>query len=214
MSPTDYLALFVKPPLPGRVKTRLASSIGADAACRIYCRMVDHALVQINTSGLPLALCYDGDDSAAIPQPWRKHAMLVRPQRGDTLGERMAETFLGLFAEGVQRVLLMGSDIPGIDGAYLRDACQKLMSHQSVISPALDGGYGLIGFDRAAYTPALFQDIPWSSDQVFSRTLAVYAQVGISPTILPMVRDVDTVDDLRHYPAIFTEGDFYSCPKH
>lgn len=196
MIPSQIIALFVKPPLAGRVKTRLARDIGSEAACRIYRKLADHAVRQIQASGYPLALFYDGNDPALLPEPWHKAAMVSRAQEGPDLGARMANAFGCLFEKGAERVILTGSDIPEIDAAYLRQACGSLDHHDMVIGPALDGGYCLIGFRRERFSTNLFCDIPWSTDQVFELTVTAARAADLSVGILKPLRDVDTLDDL------------------
>ncbi len=193
----QVIALFVKPPIPGQVKTRLASDIGDEAACSIYRRLADHVMQQIKVSGFPLALFFDGEESL-LPDSWQQAAQYCIQQQGADLGDRMAAAFRYLFTGGADRVVLVGSDIPGIDAAYLQQAIALLHSHDLVIGPALDGGYCLIGFNRHSCTVTVFQQIPWSTDQVLKRTLAAAESSGLSIGMLPALRDIDTLDDLQN----------------
>jgi rSAM/selenodomain-associated transferase 1 len=197
MIPRQIIALFVKPPVPGRVKTRLARDIGNKAACRVYRKLADHAIRQIQASDYPLALFFDGNDPDLLPQAWRRAAMISLAQEGPDLGARMANAFGCLFARGAERVILTGSDIPEIDAAYLRQACGSLDHHHMVIGPAFDGGYCLIGFRRERFSADLFCGIPWSTDLVFELTLTAALALDLSVGMLPPIRDVDTLDDLR-----------------
>lgn len=198
MIPRQIIALFVRPPVAGRVKTRLARDIGNEAACRIYRKLADHAVHQIQASGYPLALFYDGNTPDLLPEPWRGAAMISIAQEGPDLGARIANAFGCLFERGAERVVLAGSDLPEIDAAYLRQACGSLDHHHMVIGPALDGGYCLIGFRRERFSTDLFCDIPWSTDLVFELTLSAARALDLSVGILPPIRDVDTLDDLRN----------------
>jgi len=191
------VALFVKPPIPGRVKSRLARDIGDEAACSIYRRLADHAIQVIQASGFPLALFFDGDE-ARLPEYWQQTAQFCIRQQGADLGERMAGAFSYLFTGGADQVVLVGSDIPGIDAAYLQQAFTLLHSHDLVIGPALDGGYCLIGFNRHSFRNTLFHQIPWSTDQVCALTLSAAQQSGLKAGLLPPLRDIDTVEDLQY----------------
>jgi uncharacterized protein len=197
MMPSRVIALFVKPPLPGRVKTRLSRAIGDQAASAIYCSFVAGTIDQVITSKIPLILCYDGKQDD-LPANWSAPAWHCLAQtESDDLGERMAHTFSSLFTDGVEQVVLIGSDIPDIDSAYLQRAFELLGDHNLVIGPALDGGYCLVGFNRNNFTPELFVDIPWSTNRVFERTLQSAAAAGLSTALLPPLRDIDTIEDLR-----------------
>jgi rSAM/selenodomain-associated transferase 1 len=193
------IALFVKPPIPGRVKTRLARNIGDEAACSIYRRLAGNTIQQIRASEFPLALFFDGDDPSLLPQSWLEAASICLFQQGDDLGSRMAHAFTLLFKEGFKQAVLLGSDIPGIDALYLHTAMTQLASHDMVIGPALDGGYCLIGFHQSSFTESVFQNIPWSTDQVLNLTLNAAKQAGLSVGHLSPLHDIDTVEDLQYY---------------
>lgn len=197
------IALFVKAPIPGRVKTRLARDIGDQAACSIYRTLVDQVLQQIQASGRPLALFFDGDETL-VPDSWKQYARFCIRQQGGDLGERMAATFSRLFSDGVHQAVVIGSDIPGIDAAYLQQAFNLMTDHGMVIGPAIDGGYCLIGFNRITYSAPIFQNIPWSTDQVLELTLSAAKQAGLIVGLLPPLQDIDTVEDLQYLnPAKF-----------
>jgi hypothetical protein len=203
MIPRQLVTLFVKAPIPGRVKTRLAIDIGDQAACSIYRRLVDQVLQQIQASGLALALFFDGDVTL-VPESWKQYARFCIQQQGGDLGERMAAAFSRLFSDGVQQAIVIGSDIPGINAAYLLQSFDLLKEHPLVLGPALDGGYCLIGFNQSHFTESVFQNIPWNSDQVLELTLHAAAQAGLTVGLLPALRDIDTVEDLQYLdPATF-----------
>jgi hypothetical protein len=195
--PAQAIALFLKPPVPGRVKTRLAKDIGDEAACNIYRSLADHAMQQAQASGVPLVLFFDGATRDELPEDWRGAANRCLPQQGADLGQRMAAAFSTLFTEGAQQVVLIGSDIPGIDRSYLQQAFQLLVNHDLVIGPAFDGGYCLIGFNRQGFTPAVFSAIPWSTEQVLELSLTRAAKANLTVGLLPTLQDIDTLADLQ-----------------
>lgn len=198
MIPVQVIALFVKTPLPGRVKTRLARDIGTEAACIIYRRLANRTIEHAAASGIPLVICYDGNRED-VPDDWQQPAWSVIPQATGDLGRRMAAAFRALFHDAAHHVVVIGSDIPGIDCAYLRHAFSLLDDHDMVIGPATDGGYCLIGFRRQSFTPRLFQGVPWSTGQVLRLTLQAAAREGLNVGLLPPLSDIDTIDDLRRY---------------
>ncbi|MDY0384912.1 TIGR04282 family arsenosugar biosynthesis glycosyltransferase [Trichlorobacter sp.] len=191
------IALFVKPPVPGRVKTRLARDIGAVAACSLYCRLTEAVINQAHQSGFQLVVMYDGTSPEQLPANWVASAWRCLPQQGTDLGQRMAAAFSKLFTERTHQVVLIGSDIPGIDHNYLHLAFQMLANHDLVVGPALDGGYCLIGFNRQSFTPAVFSNIPWSTDQVLELTLTRAARASLTVGLLPTLQDIDTLADLE-----------------
>lgn len=196
MIPRQVTALFVKAPIPGRVKTRLAKDIGNQAACTLYRRLASRTIEHAVSSAIPLAVCYDGN-LEELPDDWKRSAWSLVPQTGCDLGQRMAAAFCRLFSDSVEQVVLIGSDIPGIDAAYLQQAFSLLEDHDLVIGPASDGGYCLIGFQNKTFTPVLFEEIPWSTDKVLQLTLEAAVRKRLNVALLPVLSDIDSVDDLR-----------------
>lgn len=198
--PERMAAVLVRRPAPGRVKTRLARTLGAEAACSLYAAMAEDVLRQAEGAA-PVALFHDGapGEEEGLPPSWRRRASLVLPQEGQGLGERMASAFRRLFEGGARRVVLEGSDAPGVDGTLLRQALDALDDFDGVLSPAFDGGYCLVAFRREGFHEGVFGDIPWSTEEVLARTLAAFAACGRTAALLPPRRDVDTEEDLRAY---------------
>ena len=198
MNPTA-VALFVRPPVPGRVKTRLAATIGDRFSCTLYRAMVLDVLRAVQASGLELCLLHDGSDPEQLPPAWRRAAAAVRPQVDGDLGARMAAAFVDGFAAGCDRVLLAGSDLPGLDSATFRVAAESLEQYEAVLLPTRDGGYGLFGLRATAFSPSFFTDIAWSTDRVLAATLLRLHRAGVRVQLLPVQQDIDTSDDLRSY---------------
>ena len=197
--PETVVALFVRAPVPGRVKTRLAVGLGEEGACQLYQAMVADILGTLKVSGLPIHLFHDDKESGALPLAWRDAAAQVRPQRGEDIGERMAAAFADCFAQEIEQVILVGSDIPDLDARIIDAAREALATHDAALAPAVDGGYGLIALKRQQYRPELFTDIPWSTGQVLPTTLQRFAECRLNVALLPVLRDIDTLADLLAY---------------
>lgn len=200
MMPRKVIALFVKEPVPGLVKTRLAADLGAHEACAVYRQLADRAIQQVAASGIPLVVFYHGRREG-LPDGWQQKARSLMPQTGCDLGQRMAAAFCTLFRENVEHAVLIGSDIPGIDAAYLQQAFSLFDSHDIVIGPATDGGYCLIGFRQGSFAPALFEGVRWSTGQVLRQTLEAAERQTLKVGLLPALSDIDTVNDLRRVAA-------------
>lgn len=192
------VALMVRAPIPGRVKTRLIPALGAGGACTLYQAMVTDILGSIGQGRRPLHLCYDGSEKD-LPQAWLEGAARVRPQSGGDIGERMAAVFIDCFAAGADSVILVGSDIPALDATVIDQAASALAGHDTVLAPVADGGYCLLGLHRAAFRAELFIDIPWSTSQVLTQTRRRLATLGLSAALLPPLRDIDTPADVLAY---------------
>lgn len=193
------VAIFVRCPVPGRVKTRLACDLGDEAACGLYRAMVADCIANARSCALPVFLFHDGYDESCLPPDWLAAAGRVFRQEGDTLGERMNEAFERSFSAGAGGVILTGSDIPGIDAALLRSALASIEEHDVVLSPAFDGGYCLVASKQGRYDRAVFREIPWSTSRVLESTLAACTANSLSYYLLEPRRDIDTRDDLTAY---------------
>ncbi len=193
------VAVFVRQPVPGRVKTRLASDLGDAAACGLYRAMVTDCIANVRSSGLPLFLFHDGPDAAGLPAEWTCAADTIFRQEGECLGARMSTAFERSFAAGARGVVLVGSDIPGIDAGLLRSAAEAVQHHDAVFSPALDGGYCLVASRTGRFNREIFRGIPWSTSRVLDLTIAACTAQGVSYRLLEPRQDIDTMDDLTAY---------------
>ena len=107
----------------------------------------------------------------------------------------MAQACETLFAQGYKRVVIVGTDTPSLPLERYQQALTALDSHDLVLGPALDGGYYLIGLKQPQ--PELFTGIAWSTDRVLAATQEKAARLGLKTALLPLWRDVDTVEDLK-----------------
>jgi len=119
----------------------------------------------------------------------------LRPQSVGPLGSRLATAFARHFADAADRVVIVGTDCPGIDRRLVTEAFSALSSHDVVLGPTLDGGYYLIGLREPQ--PALFRDIPWAGGAVLAQTRAKAHTLRLSVRLLRPLRDVDTAPDAR-----------------
>ena len=101
------------------------------------------------------------------------------------------------FAGGFDRAIVVGSDVPDLPEAFMQESFAALEAYDSVIGPALDGGYYLIGFKRETFLPEVFQGIEWGTDRVLTRTLDIFGEHQRTAYLLPPLRDIDTPEDLR-----------------
>jgi hypothetical protein len=195
----SVVAVFVRQPVPGRVKTRLARALGDEASCDLYRAMVADCIANVRACGLPLFLFHDGQDATGLPPEWACGADSVFRQEGESLGERMSAAFERSFAAGARGVILTGSDIPGIDAGLLRSALEAIEHHDAVFAPALDGGYCLVAAQQDRFNSLIFDGIPWSTSRVLDMTVAACAARGVTYRLLEPRRDIDTMDDLAAY---------------
>jgi rSAM/selenodomain-associated transferase 1 len=194
--PAERLIVFAKRPRPGEVKTRLAREIGALDAAVLYQAMAEHVLRATAPAGhgyarlVRYAPADAGDDIARwLPDEQRA------PQGPGDLGRRMAHAFACAFAGGARRVVLIGTDAPALGREHVEQAFEALRDHDLAIGPACDGGYYLVGL--AAPRPQLFEGIAWSTATVCADTMERARTLGLRHRLLPELRDVDTLADVR-----------------
>lgn len=195
--PRRAILVFVRAPQPGRVKTRLAAAIGDHAALRVYRRLAEHTLAQVRAlvaEDVEVRVHYAPADAGDAVRAWLGAGPAYLPQADGDLGARMMDAFARAFAGGVERVVIVGSDLPEVSASVLRRAFGLLDAHPAVIGPAKDGGYYLLGL--RGMIGGIFEGITWSTSAVLEATLDRFHAAGIDPARLEELADVDTVDDL------------------
>ena len=191
------LILFIKNPIPGKTKTRLAASVGHAMALKMYGILVRWTRDQ--AAGLPDSVTrYVYYSEETVPDgDFADQIFQQRTQRGKDLGERMHNAFEEVSAAGHDGIVIIGSDCPGVTTQYLQRAFRQLTDSDAVIGPALDGGYTLLGLQKP--NPALFVDMDWSTDRVLPTTVARCEGLGWSVQQLPPLSDVDYLEDWYSY---------------
>lgn len=203
---TSAVAVFTKYPHRGQVKTRLAATIGVEQACSLHTKMTYHALNQamwLQMKGIADCLIFFHGASEELTRDWIKKGIEKHPfneplmfieQQGDDLGARMYCAFEHMFGMGYEKMLLIGTDCPGITTSILNEALIALSHKDVVFGPAQDGGYYLIGMKTP--WPVLFDGIPWSREDTLEQTLRRCRDYRISYTLLSTLCDIDREDDL------------------
>lgn len=191
------LLFFIRNPEKGRIKTRLAASVGDERALELYKRFLLNILSTLNKGTFLFYLCFYPADALENLRKWLGGDYLYMSQQGEDLGERMKNGFMEAFDSGFKRVLLIGSDIPGLPLEFIEEAFASLKEKDAVIGPSLDGGYYLIGFRDKKFSPQVFKGILWSTECVFEETMKILEREGLTIHTLKPLRDIDTIDDLR-----------------
>jgi rSAM/selenodomain-associated transferase 1 len=194
------IVVFAKAPVAGYAKTRLIPALGAQGAADLAERLMHAALVHALEARLgPVELCVTPDPThRAFADALAQHGVALSEQGDGDLGERMARAFERVLRTQPQ-ALLIGTDAPGLDAAYLRNAALALSDTDAVFGPAADGGYTLVGLKRPR--PELFIHMRWSHDAVMGHTRERLAQAKLCHVELPPLHDVDEPDDLVHLAA-------------
>jgi rSAM/selenodomain-associated transferase 2/rSAM/selenodomain-associated transferase 1 len=203
-APRARLQIFAKPPLPGLVKTRLAAAIGDDAAASVYRDLILRTL-GVAASAVRAGIFADAQLWVTPGAPpgllatWGEQlGFALRTQQGSSLGDRMRHALQSSLADGTP-ALLIGTDVPGFDIAYLARAAAALQSNDAVVGPAEDGGYVLVGLARDV---DIFGGVQWSTADVMAQTRAKLAASGVRWIELPVLWDLDTQADLARWQAL------------
>jgi len=191
---SDVLAVFLKRPRAGEVKTRLIPDLGAGAATALYRAMVEETLRRTAPGEYERRLFFSPPGADAEIAGWLPGERCT-PQVGSSLGERMAQAFEKTFADGGGRTALIGTDLPWITRERIVAALTALGEHDLVLGPSVDGGYYLVGLREPH--PDLFTGIAWSTPSVYAATLEKARELGLSSFALPEERDIDTLEDVR-----------------
>src|SRR5687767_4094941 len=197
MHASRLLIVFVKAPRAGAVKTRLAASIGSDAACAAYKTLVEAVLRQVSSLD-NVQLRFSPDDAEEEVRRWARGDWTLAPQGDGDLGERLNAVFADVFRSGVERVVIIGSDCPYVTDTDIVQAWDALESNDVAVGPACDGGYWLVGL-REGSRPELFANIAWGTEAVLRQTLDAAKTQGLRVHLLRELRDIDTVEDWKAY---------------
>jgi len=202
METRQLLIVFIKNPVLGKVKTRLASSIGEVEALTVYNKLLDHTLNISKPLSIDKVVYYSefipGDDV------WSASGFNQELQQGDNLGERMMNAFIKAFQQRYERVAIIGSDCFDLTTNILTDAYDELNKGDVVVGPALDGGYYLLGM-RSLHRE-LFLNKTWSTDTVLNDTLENIHELALSFSLLPLLRDIDTEQDLKESSLLIQQS--------
>ena len=193
------LIVFIKNPEQGKVKTRLAATIGEEKALEIYTLLLQKTRESVEN--LPLAKVIFYSNFVDHTDQWNNQVFDKTLQQGNDLGERMFNAFQSGFTAGYKFVGIIGSDCPDISEPLLLDAFKKLKSCDLVIGPAKDGGYYFLGMNRLS--KPLFFNKSWSTDRLLQETLAEARQLKLKTCLLKTLSDIDEEKDLKYLKEVF-----------
>ncbi len=191
--------IMMKYPEAGKVKIRLAESIGKEAATDLYRAFIQDTLSTVQALTIPFHIAVYPPESEKRFAQWLGPSCQFFLQQGANLGERLLNGFSIMFKKGYQQVIALASDSPDLPVGILQKAVSSLQTHKVVIGPASDGGYYLIGFSHDFFLAELFEDMPWSTEIVFQETLSRIRSVTNQVCVLSEWEDIDTKTNLREF---------------
>lgn len=203
----NCFGIFAKYWEPGKVKTRLAATLGSQSASELYRLFVTTLLARFRQCADTRVLCFTPQEQADAFALFADADWTARPQATGDLGSRMRSFFDDCFRNGAERVVLIGSDSPTIPQEHVESAFRLLHETDVVLGPAEDGGYYLVGASRNV--AGIFENIDWSTARVWEQTVARLGELQLSYEVLPQWYDVDQSNDLERLrdELLHTPGD-------
>ncbi len=211
--PRHILAVFLKFPEPGRVKTRLAAELGAEQAAAVYVELVAETMRHLPWEMLEVWLCFDPPDRREDVKTWLApcippHAKVqFVPQSAGDLGDRMRAVMnAGFSGPETASLTFVGTDCPDMRWPVFVITRQMPREEIDVVfGAAMDGGYYLLALRRPC--PELFENIPWSTCETLSVSLAAAERKGRRVHLLERrLRDIDCAGDFRQWRHAATAG--------
>ncbi|MBC6430470.1 glycosyltransferase [Nostoc sp. HG1] len=199
-SPTNqkqHLIIFTRYPEPGKTKTRMIPALGDVGAANLQRQMTEYTIKQAKElqkiSNISVEVRFAGGN-LQLMQDWLGLDLVYNPQAEGDLGSRMARSLFEAFESDATKVIIIGTDCPGVNAQILATAFEKLYTSDLVLGPAIDGGYYLIGLRQPI--PELFVNIEWGTAQVFQKTVDIAQKLNLSYVNLSPLADVDRPEDL------------------
>ncbi|MEM8523869.1 MAG: TIGR04282 family arsenosugar biosynthesis glycosyltransferase [Bacteroidota bacterium] len=188
------LLIFIKNPERGKVKTRIAKTAGDEKAYQVYLELSKHTRKIAEQFEANRLLFY----SQFINQKddWSAEDFQKNLQAAGDLGIRMVAAFQKAFEQN-EKVVIIGSDCASLTSNIVEEAFAALDAHDFVVGPAKDGGYYLLGM--RAFQPSVFDQIEWSTEQVFRNTIRNIKKLEASYALMPVLSDIDYWEDWLEY---------------
>jgi len=194
----QQLIIFTRYPEPGKTKTRLIPALGAEGAANLQFQMTEATMTKAqklsNMMSLLVEIRFAGGN-LQLMKNWLGADLKYEEQGKGDLGERITRAFASAFEQGINSVVVIGTDCPSLSTEIMLEAFTKLTESDVIIGPATDGGYYLIGLKKII--PELFQGINWGTSEVLSKTVATAENLNLVIDYLPELSDIDRPEDLE-----------------
>jgi rSAM/selenodomain-associated transferase 1/rSAM/selenodomain-associated transferase 2 len=192
------IIIFARYPIEGKVKSRLASTIGNRHAKEFY-KMISEKIInetKLIRNSYKYVFCSEKAEKEMVKK-WLGRSFLYSYQEGNDLGERMTNAFRKVFSHGAKKAIIIGTDIPDLSSEIIKKAIKKLDKTDLVIGPSKDGGYYLLGMKK--FSPALFKDIEYGTSNVLAETISKAEKLNLTYFTLELLQDIDTEEDLINW---------------
>jgi len=190
----NLLLIFTRNPELGKCKTRLAKTIGDEAALEIYKFLLEHT-VSI-TQNIPFDMEVHYSEKVHHNDIWDPEIYSKKQQIEGDLGQKMQNAFLSAFKNGYQNIIIIGSDMHDLYQEDIEEAFKALETFEYVLGPSEDGGYYLLGMNL--FKPELFKNKSWGTDTVLRDTLLDLKDEHLQ--LLDERNDIDVYEDIKDKP--------------
>ncbi len=180
-------------PEPGKVKTRIAKTMGNETALNIYKALLRHTHKIVQPVAAQKFVFYAGGISEN--DIWDASGFSKHKQAEADLGGKMIAAFRDVFEKGFEKVLIVGSDCYELTTEIIEKAFLMLDTTDLVFGPAVDGGYYLAG--QKKLHESVFNLQEWSTATVLEESLQKAAAAGLTTSLLPTLNDVDEEKDVN-----------------
>lgn len=187
----SLLIVFAKNPDLGKVKTRLAATVGNEKALAIYHLLLSHTREISHNLPVDKAVFYS--DYIDKEDKWENNTYLKYLQEGGDLGKRMLNAAKKGFEMDYSNICIIGTDNLEITEEIIATGFDALLNNDAVIGPAFDGGYYLLGMKKLYVE--LFENKQWSTESVFESSIADFKRASLTYFTLPTLHDIDTEED-------------------
>jgi len=191
----NCLIIFTRYPEPGKTKTRLIPVLGAEGAANLHRQLTETVITQVKELSNVLIEVHFTGGNEQLMQAWLGENITYCQQTEGDLGKRMATAFQTAFNNGMEKVVIIGSDCPALNSQIIAEAFAAFSQHELVLGRATDGGYYLIGLKRLI--PELFTGINWGTSEVLQQTVKIAKNLKLVVSYLTTLSDIDRPEDLE-----------------
>lgn len=189
----NLLIIFVKNPVIGKVKSRLAKSIGDKKALSVYIKLLTNTKKIVKDLDMDKRVCYS--DTIDKEDLWGSSNFQKSLQKGNDLGLRMYHAIDDASKESYDKICLIGSDIMELTDEIIIKAFNRLDDFDIVLGPSFDGGYYLIGMNSPVRE--LFLNKKWSTGVVLEEAVNEIKKLKLTYSFLPTLNDIDEIEDIN-----------------